>query len=133
MRVMLDTNVLVSMVFFPSPSFARLLEGITGRHDLVISAYAIEEFRDVTRRKFVNRADEGERFLGGLEFETIEIPLHIADDVLRIRDPKDYPILYAAVHGDIDVFITGDKDFNDLGLPHPEILTPSEFLQHYVP
>ena len=47
MRVMLDTNVLISMVFFPSARFTKLLEGITGEHTFVLSSFVIDELMAV--------------------------------------------------------------------------------------
>ena len=41
------------------------------------------------------------------------------------------PILYSSIMADVDVFVTGDKDFDDLNLEKPEILTPAEFLKKY--
>ena len=35
MRIMLDTNVLISMVFFPGKRFQKMMEFITSDHELV--------------------------------------------------------------------------------------------------
>ncbi len=48
-----------------------------------------------------------------------------------MRDTKDSPILATAIMEDIDVFLTGDKDFLVLDIEMPEIMTMSEFLQKY--
>ena len=40
---------------------------------------------------------------------------------------KDYPVLYTAILEDVDVLITGDKDFEDVDVERPEIMTPGEF------
>ncbi len=48
-----------------------------------------------------------------------------------IRDDKDKPILASAIIENVDVLISGDKDFNDIEIDRPEILTPSEFLEKY--
>lgn len=45
---------------------------------------------------------------------------------------KDYPVLYTAIREDVDVSITGDKDFSDVDVERPEILTPAQFLDRYV-
>lgn len=32
---------------------------------------------------------------------------------------------------DVDVFVTGDSDFNDVYIEKPEIVTPAEFVERY--
>lgn len=45
-----------------------------------------------------------------------------------IRDAKDQPILNAAIVADVDVILTGDKDFLSLAIEHPRCLTVAQFL-----
>ena len=45
-----------------------------------------------------------------------------------VRDQKDSPILATALIEDIDIFITGDKDFLVLEIDRPEIMTMKDFL-----
>ncbi|EEZ92205.1 putative toxin-antitoxin system toxin component, PIN family [Mobiluncus mulieris 28-1] len=131
MRVMLDTNVLISMALFPNPQVLRIMEVVTWKYDLVISTYVIDEFREVVARKFPGYLSSVDRFLARLDYESAVMPLHIPENLYQIRDPNDYPILYAATHSNVDVFVTGDKDFADVRLTYPEILTPAEFLERY--
>ena len=44
---------------------------------------------------------------------------------------KDYPVLYTAIHEDVDILISGDKDFAEIYLERPEILTPAQFMEKY--
>lgn len=48
-------------------------------------------------------------------------------NLFQIRDESDYPILYTAILEDVDILITGDKDFLDIEIERPEILTPAQF------
>jgi predicted nucleic acid-binding protein len=41
---------------------------------------------------------------------------------------KDWPIWLAAKTLEVDLLITGDKDFLEAGLTDPRILAPSQFL-----
>jgi hypothetical protein len=36
-----------------------------------------------------------------------------------------------AIIGDVDVFISGDKDFFDIDIKRPEIMTPAQFIAEY--
>lgn len=51
MRVMLDTNILVSAIFFPSKRTSSFLEALS-LHEIVIAQYAIDELQEVTAEKF---------------------------------------------------------------------------------
>ena len=46
-----------------------------------------------------------------------------------IRDAKDQPILNAAILANVDVILTGDKDFLSLNMDHPKCLTAAQFLE----
>lgn len=45
-----------------------------------------------------------------------------------IRDPKDRPILRAALNAHADLFLTGDKDFLESSVKDPRIISVTEFL-----
>lgn len=47
MRVMLDTNVLISALLFPSEKMNRLFETIVIDHTMVLSSYVIDELLEV--------------------------------------------------------------------------------------
>jgi predicted nucleic acid-binding protein len=46
-----------------------------------------------------------------------------------IRDVKDQPILDAAIVADVDIILTGDKDFLALNMEHPKCMTVSQFFE----
>ena len=52
--------------------------------------------------------------------------------LFEIRDEKDYPVLYTAITEDVDILITSAKDFSEIGVGLPDILTPAEFIGQYV-
>ena len=60
---MLDTNVLISMIFFPGKRFLYMLEYITQKHTLVLSSFVVEELMAVAERKFPSKRDAIDRFL----------------------------------------------------------------------
>jgi predicted nucleic acid-binding protein len=49
-----------------------------------------------------------------------------------IRDKKDYPVLYTAIIEDVDVLITGDKDFGSIEIETPDVVTPARFMEKYL-
>ena len=50
MRIMLDTNILVSMIFFPSSQTRELAKRLS-YHELFLCDYVIDELRIVVERK----------------------------------------------------------------------------------
>lgn len=131
MRVMIDTNVLLSALFFPSERMNQFLYTITTAHQLILSSYIIEELMRVAERKFKDKAAVIDLLLSQLPYELVYTPKHLKQGLFEIRDAKDYPVLYSAITEGVDVFITGDKDFDGLGLDKPEILSIARFLERY--
>lgn len=132
MRVMLDTNVLLSALLFPSERMNRMLQFIFERHRLVLSSFVVEELADVVQRKFPAKAKAIDALLSSMSFELVYTPKEMEQDLFEIRDRKDYPVLYTAIAEDVDVLITGDKDFSEVDVERPEIWTPSGFLERYL-
>ncbi len=131
MRVMVDTNVLFSAILFPNGRAAKALEHCLFAHELVIPSYVISELKDVVARKCPDKLGAIEVFLEKLSFDLVYTPERIKQGEFYIRDPKDYPILYTAVIENVDLIMSGDEDFKDTDLTHPEIVTPAEFLERY--
>ncbi len=129
---MLDTNVLISMLFFPSTQFKRTLDYITRNHKLVLSSFVIDELFAVTARKFPTKKETIDSFLSNLSYELVYTPCHMQGNLFEIRDKNDYPVLYTAIIENIDIFITGDKDFLDINVEMPEIMTPADFIERFI-
>jgi len=133
MRVTLDTNLLISAGVFAGKRTTALTLQIADEHTIVLSSRIIDELREVMEIKFPDKKTVLERFLKRLSFEIAYTPTEIDEDIYpKIRDKKDYPILASAIIADVDVFITGDKDFGGLDLERPEIMTISEFEAKYL-
>lgn len=131
MRVMVDTNVLFSAIFFPNGKAAKALGHCLFAHEFVIPSYVISELKDVVKRKSPDKLGAIEAFLEKLSFDLVYTPEQIKEGEFYIRDPKDYPILYTAIIENVDLVVSGDEDFKDTDVTHPEIVTPAEFLARY--
>ena len=132
MRVALDTNVLVSVLIFQSPTLRKALEiALSPGNRLIHSSFVVQETRDVIRRKWPSRLEAFEAYLRDLTFEAVTTPEHLPPDLIYIRDPNDYPVLYSALLGKANVLVTGDYDFIGIQVPGLEILAPAEFVARY--
>ena len=69
-----------------------------------------------------------DQFFRELPFELVYTPQKIDTKGFPVmRDVKDSPILATAILENVDVFITGDKDFLVLEMETPEIVTMTDF------
>lgn len=132
LRIMLDTNVLISLILFPSSKLNSMITTIWEQHQLVLSSFVVEELKAVTIRKFPQKLSVVDMLLTQMSFELVYTPSEMEKGLFEIRDEKDYPVLYTAIIENVDILITGDKDFSDIIIEKPDILTPSEFIEKYV-
>jgi putative PIN family toxin of toxin-antitoxin system len=129
---MLDTNVLISAALFPNEKMDHLIDSVTTHHDLILSNVIIKEFIEVAAYEKFDKIKEAKRYLQGLSYVAFNSPPNVEIEGLYIRDKDDYPVLFAAIKSDVDIFITGDKDFTSLKIERPEILTPQKFMEKYM-
>jgi len=128
LRFFIDTNILVSASLFPSGKVAYVLSHILETHTLVLCSYSLSECRTVFDRKFPDKKHVLATFLEETDFELYETPANIVfNDFPYIRDEKDLPILASAILAEVDILLTGDKDFQEIPLRKPLIFTPSKY------
>lgn len=132
MRVMLDTNILVSAFVFRSEKIYAVIDYIVSEHEMVLSTYVLDELRDVIARKFPEKIGDLDEFLTVLSFTLAYSPQAVPQGLFEIRDMCDAPVLYTAIFEGIDVLITGDKDFDEVDVERPEILTIAQFSENYM-
>ena len=130
MRILCDTNVLISGILFPNSIPGKVLRIISERERLVLATYVIEELYRVFQRKFPDQTKHLERYLENKEFELVVTPSDLRQvDFPPIRDAKDEPVLASAILSGVDFLVTGDKDFATIEIDKPMILTPAAFLE----
>ena len=131
MRVMLDTNILISAFLFKSKNMNTLIEKLSREDEIIICSYTIEELKELININFKVDIQELDEFLRNFPFDLVYSPMNIEENLFNIRDKDDYVILYTAIIENVDVFITGDKDFDDVDIERPEIMSAREFLDRY--
>jgi putative PIN family toxin of toxin-antitoxin system len=135
MRVLIDTNVFISYLLFPTPQGAigKIFEGLfAGRLTLLMPEELLDEIEATIFRKpkLVQRI--GRQRLS----EFISLIKELCEEIARIeqpipqvsRDPKDDYLIVYAVIGEANYLVSGDKDLLVLRqIEKVEILTPQEF------
>jgi putative PIN family toxin of toxin-antitoxin system len=136
MRVVLDTNVLVSALLKRDSVPGRLLQAVwDSTLDLVLSDALLTELRDVLRypkirKRLAANAVDVELFLELLPFFTIQVDLS-GIRVPRPRDAADAMVLATFVAGQAEWLVSGDEDLLVLADQYP-ILTPAAFVARFL-
>lgn len=120
MRVVLDTNVVLSALVFGGAVAARLRHAWQqGRFGpMVNTATAHELIRVLSYPKFrLSLLDQEELLADYLPYaKTVNMP-HLPPMVPKCRDPMDVPFMQLAVAGKARVLVSGDRDLLALAAP----------------
>ncbi len=112
---------------FPRSRPAQALLHVANNHEMVLCDRNITELRDILARKAPNFLPHAEVLFAEMSYELIPSVDH---GQKLIRDAKDQPILNAAIVSDVDIILTGDKDFLSLEMEHPRCMTVAQFLEN---
>lgn len=132
LRVVLDTNVLVSALAYPGSIPGRILAaGREGGLDLVLSRYILDEMvRVLPRLPRITLTAAEIRDLADSFLFMAEIVEPITDPDVTLRDQADQLILGTLSASHANYLVTGDKDLLVLGDRYP-IVTPAIFWERH--
>jgi len=133
LRVVCDTNVLLSMLGFPGGRLDILWELIQQEHlSLFLSDFILEELARNLRKKVRLESRDAQQAMALLRGRSKIVPPAEKISVIARKD-SDHRILECAVAAQADVLVTGDlRDLRPLSrFQGIEILTPREFLDKY--
>ena len=133
MKIVLDTNVFISAVFFGGPPYRILDAWRSGRVSLVLSAEIIEEYRRVGE-------ELGERFEGVDVSPFLQLVVRHAEFVQAekftdavCRDSDDDKFLECAAAAAAEAIVSGDKDLLTLSAFRSiPILSPRQFIDAHL-
>jgi len=131
MRIIIDTNVLISAALYPNGKADKAY--IKASHEpnvALVSDYSIDEARRVFSRKFPQKIKVLNTFFEKMQgvITVVKTPADKSAEEDVIRDINDRPILRAALKAKATIILTGDKDFLDSGIEKPKMVSPGEFL-----
>jgi putative PIN family toxin of toxin-antitoxin system len=131
LKIVIDTNVLISALIFPGVS-AEIFDFVAYNHEIWLSEWLIKEFSRKCRDKLQIPADalgETLKHLG----ERVNIAIPKGEKPKVCRDPDDDNVLWVAKSVEAEILITGDQDL--LVLKEFEgtlILSPRGFKARYM-
>jgi uncharacterized protein len=131
MKIVFDTNVLLSALLFPGFS-TKVFDFCVVRYNLISSDWLLEELEEKLTAKFKLTDTQTETYISLLR-ERMAV-VHPFNDLPKIcRDIDDNHVLQVADYMTVDCIITGDKDLLDLVQYNQiQILTPRQFHDIYI-
>jgi|ERR1019366_963226 putative PIN family toxin of toxin-antitoxin system len=134
MRVVVDTNILVSFAIRPNPTFEKIFDHIAAHGVSLVSEDTIAELLDVLSRDKFRKYVPLDQSIDYIEwYAGISEQVIVTENVVACHDPKDDKFLSLAVSGKADCIVAGDHHlldmvkFNDIS-----IYRPAEFIRLFV-
>ena len=117
MRVVVDTNILVSFAIRPSIEFETVFDHIAAHGTTLISDETLTELFSVMGRNKFRKYISYDQSLDYIEwYAGISEMVAVTERVVACHDPKDDKFLELAVNGHGDFIVTGD--------PHLLVMNP---------
>ena len=134
MRVILDTNILVSALITPFGNPAKILDMVLfGELQVLYDDRILYEYREVLLRpKFGFEKKDVDELLAFIEAEGFKITAVPVNETLV--DEDDIPFIEVAISGKAEALITGNKRHFKVkgGAKQIKIMAPDEFLKFWM-
>ena len=130
MRIVLDTNVLVSGLLTPFGSSGEIVRMVfSGELILCIDARILSEYKEVLNRPKFNFDKNKIAILIDFIMQYGQV---VSSSPLKrpLPDPDDEPFLEVAIAGKVKILITGNKvHYPSVSRKGIKVLSPSEFIE----
>jgi putative PIN family toxin of toxin-antitoxin system len=133
LKVVMDTNVFVSGIFFSGTPYQVLRAWQSGEFELVVSQEILEEYKRVGETLGEDRPaiDWKPVYDFVLNHAKVYKPVKLKEPVCE--DPDDDKFFACALASGCDVIVSGDKHLLKVsGYQGIEVLKPCEFLDRYL-
>lgn len=133
MKVIIDTNVFISGVFFSGPPYKILDAWRDGKVQLVVAREILQEYQRVLET--LGEEFPGVDISGILELLTVKSELIAAPALLKAVcvDPNDDKFLACALASKVKHIISGDKHLLKVsGYRGVEVVKPRKFIDNYI-
>jgi putative PIN family toxin of toxin-antitoxin system len=125
-RVVLDTNVLISGLVYPSGTPGKIISmWFDGKLDVVLSAYILGETARVIPTLKPFELDAVQALIDSISTKaSVVVPTQVHEP--ELRDADDLEVLGTLLASGAAYLVTGDKDLLALAGRYP-VVTPAEF------
>lgn len=131
MKIFIDTNILVFASINKSDYIGIIIKYINSNCDLLLSDYIVAEYEKVINSKKLKKYN-CLNILNQLLYNVVESIGCPNRDSIKIRDSNDYQVLYDAIKSNADILLTNDKDFSDIVIDKPRILSLKNFYEEFM-
>ena len=128
MKILIDTNVLISAFVFHGKAGNLLELLLASQHQLLTTEYIDSELKAKLQQKWPEKADKIYALYLSLPIKH-EKSVKTVINHNMLRDEKDIQVLQDALHYGADVILSGDKDFIDTDLDRPLVLSPTDLYE----
>ena len=134
MRVVVDTNILVSFAIRPNTNFEKIFDHIAAQGVTLVSEDTLAELVDVLNREKFRRYIPSSRVIDYVEwYVAISEIAVVTEPVVACRDPKDDKFLALALAGKADCIIAGDSHLLEMvSFSGVAIHSPADFLRLFI-
>ena len=127
-RIVLDSNIIISSIFWRGKPYDVMKNCILGQYQLIISKEIIDETTNKLRTKFKFPEEKIQELVDILL--TYSQLIEPTSKVEIVRDKKDNKIINCALDGRADYIVTGDKDLLELKeFKDTKIITAKQVLE----
>ena len=132
MKIVIDTNVLISAVFFGGKPRTVVESVVSGQFQACASGEIAEEYQEVlnemiSRKQGTLRKNLFQFFINQMEMAEPVSKVHVC------RDPDDDKFISCAVEAGAFYIVSGDKDLLDIGqYEGVEMITAAEFCRRFL-
>lgn len=132
MRILIDTNILISALFYgglPEKLLTELDEKI---FSVCVNEKIFSEYREQIRKKVLEKKKQINENLSKKFFSNLQ-SFEIESDLQICRDPKDDKFINCAIDAKAIYIVSGDKDLLTIkNFFEIEIVTAREFYEKYL-
>ena len=133
MKVVLDTNVLISGIFFGGLPGRILNAWRSRKFQIAVSVEVLEEYIEVAERLTARYADIEYKGILGLIVENADLIQASALTEPVCDDPDDDKFLACAVAAHAEIIVSGDRALlKASGYQGIQVMTPKDFVSQYV-
>lgn len=132
-KIILDTNVLISGIFFSGPPYPILDAWRKRKFDIVVSHEILQEYKDVFQELSLKYEEIDSDDIIELISVNAKVFLSIKLKEKVTDDPDDEKFIACAIASKAKIIISGDKHLLKVnGYKGISVIKPKEFLDRYI-
>lgn len=132
MKIVIDTNVFISGIFFRGNPRTIIESIVGGRFDAYVTSEILEEYLEIIDRMLDKKQGKFDKEILSPLFSSLRI-IEGGSKIEVCRDPDDDKFIGCAVDAKALYIVSGDKDLLDIGkYKDVQIITAKEFCDKYL-